>query len=166
MAHGLLTPAAVVDGEVTVHDRSGRNRGFSVVSSDSKSFFVKFSPSGDGLLTREAAILLAARHAAMPELYCSAPDEGALVLGLVDGAHTLRDHQARGRFSQRVARALGHTPAAVHGQDPVDSAAPLPYGLGLHRPPLAWLREISEAGLTLVKRIQADRRLVGALDEL
>jgi aminoglycoside phosphotransferase (APT) family kinase protein len=167
----LLSIASIVDGDLAIHDLSRRHVSFGVVSDSGPSYFVKLQqPHGTDAIAREAAFYTAiqprraARH--LPVFYDYDPGFGALVLEFVEGARSLADHHARGRFSTRVARAMGRVLAELHCEAVIGCDAIRPYGLAVHRPAVSWLREMSEANVQLVKRIQAAPGVCAVLNEV
>jgi aminoglycoside phosphotransferase len=176
MALGLVSPATVVAGDLAVHDASRRNRNFKVVSDRAPSFLVKqgFGAEGRATVANEAAVysVLATggpdlgRH--VPQFHGWDPDHAMIVLELVESAHSLTEHQARGRFSRQVARSVGRALGALHAI-PVEEA-PLnptaPFALSVHRPEVSWLRDISEANIELIKLLQGAPGVPELLDEL
>ena len=179
MASGLVSPATVVAGDLAIHDVSRRNRNFKVVSDRSPSFLVKqgFGTEGQATLANEAAVyeVLASqgpelgRH--VPQFHAWEPDHAMIVLELVESAHSLTDHQARGRFSRQVARSVGRALGALHsirvepGQ-PAGLYAMTPFAISVHRPEVSWLRDISEANIELIKLLQSATDVPELLDEL
>jgi aminoglycoside phosphotransferase (APT) family kinase protein len=175
----LVSPATIVAGDLAVHDASRRNRNFKVVSDGAPSFLVKqgFGAEGRATLTNEAAVyrVLASggpdlvRH--VPQFHGWDPDHAMLVLELVESAHSLTEHQARGRFSQQVARSVGRALGALHAipvepNDPTGLYPTAPFALSVHRPEVSWLRDISEANIELIKLLQGAPGLPELLDEL
>jgi aminoglycoside phosphotransferase (APT) family kinase protein len=179
MATGLLSPATVVAGDLAIHDASRRNRNFKVVSERGPSFLVKqgFGAEGRATVANEAVVYQAlatrgpslTRH--VPQFFGYDPDHGMIVLELVESAHSLTDHQARGRFSQQVARSVGRALGALHGEAPPPDArgrmyATAPFALSVHRPEVSWLRDISEANIELIKLLQGAPGVPELLDEV
>jgi hypothetical protein len=179
LGRGLLSPKAIVDGDLSIYDVSRRNRNFKLVSHGGPSFLVKqgFDREGRATLANEAAVYeaLAANGARvrrfLPELHAHEPDRGLLVLELVTDARTLTEHQSRGRFSTGVAAGVGRALGALHSESgdlPEDARryAVLPFGLSVHRPAVAWLRDLSAANVELIKRLQGAAGLVESLEEV
>jgi aminoglycoside phosphotransferase (APT) family kinase protein len=179
MATGLLSPATIVAGDLAIHDASRRNRNFKVVSERGPSFLVKqgFGAEGRATVANEAAVyqVLAARAPDLgryvPRFYGHDPEQAMIVLELVESAHSLTEHQARGRFSQQVARSVGRALGALH-RDGADASLQArlqptsPFALSVHRPEVSWLRDISEANIELIKLLQGAPGVPEMLDEL
>src|SRR4051794_1914691 len=121
----LVSPATIVAGDLNIHDASRRNRNFKVVSDSGPSFLVKqgFGGEGRATLANEAAVYqVLASHGRdlgryIPQFHGWDPDQAMIVLELVESAHSLTEHQARGRFSRQVARSVGRALGVPHGID-------------------------------------------------
>lgn len=177
LRRGLLSPGAIVRGDIRVVTTERRNRNFKVVASIGPSYLVKQAKNAETVhsLTHEAAVLGAlyerrdrlSRH--LPTRADFDPDLVILVLGLVPDAESLHDaNLRRRRFSAREARSAGRVLALVHGRPPPfelrDGA--LPATLLLHRPRLGLLTDLSRGNLRLLEAAQSDREFNEALDEL
>ena len=167
---GLLTPAHVVDGDVTVTEASRRNRNFTVTTAGGPGFLLKQGVGTERILTvgNEAlAYRLVGealeRMGARPVLArCFGFDDDAhiLVLELVPDALNLRAyHQQSGRFSTAIAARLGDAISSVHRavtpgtHTGASSRAPWTLAL-IHVPDLSVLREISMGNLHLIRVVQ------------
>lgn len=121
---GLLDPAAVLDGELTVRDASSRNRNYRVQTSDGSGYVLKqgVGPDTQATVANEAAVYhrLALGdvqlNGLMPRFGGYDPDEGLLVLELVRGAEDLHTHHLGGRFSASPAAALGRALGLLHSR--------------------------------------------------
>jgi aminoglycoside phosphotransferase (APT) family kinase protein len=175
MANGLLEPRTVVDGDIAVFDASRRNRNFRVISRSGPSYLVKQAATADGgdTLANEAALYqaLAANgnglRRYLPAFHGYDPSHSLLVLELVQDGRSLAEHQARGRFSAGVAKAVGRALGALHRESAGARGfyPTQPFALSLHRPEVSWLRDISEANVELIKLIQAAPGVTQLLDE-
>ncbi|HET6232252.1 MAG TPA: phosphotransferase [Longimicrobiaceae bacterium] len=127
MEHGLVTPAAVVDGGYAVHDLTRRNRNFRVTLGDGTGLFVKqaqdWTPYSAETIRREAACYRLARtepaYAALGGLLPRDRlwDETAqvLVLELLPGRENLSEyHHRHGRFPLEMATRLGTMLGTYH----------------------------------------------------
>lgn len=176
MARGLLAPRDVVDGALAIRDVSRRNRNFRVTTVDGPSYVVKqgFGAEGRATVTHEAAVYAAlgnldspvARH--MPTCHAWEPDRALLVLELLPRARSLAEHQSRGRFSGSVAASLGRALGALHAATPQPEgvAAQPPSAFWIHRPAVAWMRDLSEANLALIRALQGAAGVPELLDGL
>lgn len=171
----LLTAATVVDGDVVIRDVSRRNRNFLVISGAGPSFFVKQGSALDpfGTTAREAQLYGAAAELAptalpryLPDFHGYWPNGPALVLGAHVKARSLGEHQARGRFSAAVARALGRALACLHATAAPGGRALSPHGLHLHRPTVASLRDMSGGAIEFVKLVQSAPELCSLIDDV
>jgi aminoglycoside phosphotransferase (APT) family kinase protein len=148
------------------------------VSESAPSFLVKqgFGAEGRATLANEAAVyqVLASQGPDLgryvPRFHGWDEEHAMLVLELVESAHSLTEHQARGRFSRQVARSVGRALGALHrirvddGQLALYPAAP--FALSVHRPEVSWLRDISDANVELIKLIQGAPGVSQLLDEV
>lgn len=180
LERGLLSPADVVDGDLTIYDVSRRNRNFRVVSGSGPSYLVKqgFGEEGRVTLANEAGVYAALAAAGgarvtryLPAFHAYDPDAGMIVLELVDSARSLAEHQGRGRFSQAVARDVGRALGTLHRESagvPEEARryARPPFALTIHRPAVSWLRDLSAANVELIKLIQGAPGVPEALDEV
>jgi aminoglycoside phosphotransferase (APT) family kinase protein len=175
---GLISPAAVVDGPLVVHDRSSRNRNYAVKAETGPSLLLKqgIGAAGAHAVAREATVYgrLAAEpalRALVPRPYGYDSRRGILVLELVTDAPDLRSyHHQRRRFPATPGRLLGRALGTLHrvtrsGHDePQPDWAPTP--LLIHRPDLSVMRDASAASLELIKLIQHAPGLPESIDEL
>ena len=166
----LLSPRAVVDGNLRVLDSSRLNRVFLVTAEGERGYVVKVG--GDGV-EHEAAVLARLRSlglaAWLPELV--AYEGGVLVLEAAVGARDLTRHHRRGRFSIALAREVGRALGSLHRLPPT-ALADLPTAVdpgprrGAHRPDLDELNTSSPAVLELIALVQRSGELCARLDEL
>lgn len=183
LAHGLIEPAAIVDGALTVVDRSRRNRVFIVTARQGRRFVIKQARAGEpSAIAREALVLerlvaaaagtRLARH--LPVLAACRGPRDLLVFETRAGAHDLARHHrrdARGRFSRALAGDAGlmlgrlHTlaPKTLHDVPVIDHRG---WGLRMHLVDLDELRTLSAAEIELVEVLQRAGALTDALDEL
>jgi hypothetical protein len=177
MERELLAPDAVLDGDLVVRDASSRNRNYRVETNGAAAYLLKQGIGSEAAATvaNEAAVYRylgtqPALTGILPALYRYEADEGVLVLELIAAAQDLRTHHAStGRFSAGPAAALGTSLGALHRTTrrqatPVPAAAT--WALALAEPPLVILRDISAAGIELVRVIQNAPGLGEALGEL
>jgi hypothetical protein len=168
---GIVKARDVVEDELTIVDRSRRNRVFVVSTGRDRAYVVKQAGTrGEASLAHEVATLrelartrqLADRVPAVV-LY----DAGAAlaVFSTPAGAHDWTVHHRR-RFPTLGARALGHTLAVLHGTH-VNGLAQLHdplWALQLTEPSRELLLDMSTGAQELVARVQADRMLCDRLD--
>jgi aminoglycoside phosphotransferase (APT) family kinase protein len=174
----LLSRRSIVAGALRIGDVSSRNRNVRVVGGEAgESYLVKQGIVADSAhtLANEAALYRrlsrggAALSASVPRLHGYDPTDGVLILEWIAGGEDLERVVAdRGRCPPVLAAALGRALAAVHGvaRDGEELRDDAPWVLALHRPPLEALRYLSAGSIELVKRLQADAALCGALDAL
>lgn len=169
LARGLIHPRAVVEGGLTVDDRSHLNRVFLVAADGERHLVVK---AGAGV-AREAAVIerlrpVAALTHALPRVLAHDRTGQVLVLEADPGARDLLRHHARGRFSRSLAAEAGRSLARLHALPPaaLDGVAPLPPAAPPHRPDLATLRSLSGAAIELTAIVQRSGELCAELDEL
>jgi aminoglycoside phosphotransferase (APT) family kinase protein len=176
LRRGLLTPEAVVGGELVVRELSSRNSNFAVEASAGPSYLVKQDRSADGRATvaREAAVYQELERrgrelcAHLPRFVEFDPEEGALVLELLRDAEDLRARQLRlDAFPAALGRALGQALGTLHQEMWASyPEAPPPWILSIHRPDTGVFRDVSAANLELIKIVQNADGLGEALDEL
>jgi hypothetical protein len=139
MDRGLLSPAEVVDGDVSIANLSRRNRNFRVIRGARPGLFIKqphdWEPFSADTLRREASCYTLARDdegfAALGPLLPRFVDFDAassvLVLELLPSDETLGDYHRRlGHFPLEMARALGGMLGRYHrgaGAQRADAAA-------------------------------------------
>jgi aminoglycoside phosphotransferase (APT) family kinase protein len=177
---GLIEPSAVRPGRVDVQDASRRNIVYRATSERGSTYVVKHSRnSGDPGLAREADVVRRLRSAAaetglrdvLPELVAYDDRDQVLVFQSPAGGRTMREHQARGRFSAALAGAAGRTLARLHSMPP-EAVGQRPPGLDptwplfWHRPRGQLLFEHSRAAFSLLRLVQESQALCEALDEL
>jgi aminoglycoside phosphotransferase (APT) family kinase protein len=172
LQRGLVGTQSLVEDDLAVIDASRRNTNFKVVREQGTSYLIKqgVGPERAATVDNEAAVyrlLHAAKEGTLfrpflPEVLLHSPDEHILVLELLKGARHLGEYHLPGRFSTRVAVALGKALGALHSI-PMDSMAgeaasirrrPPPLMLSIHRPTLRFCHEISSANLELVRTVQ------------
>jgi aminoglycoside phosphotransferase (APT) family kinase protein len=169
LACGLIHPRAVVDGGLTIDDRSHLNRVFLVSADGERRLLVKV---GKGV-AREAAVIerlrpIAALTDALPRLVAHDRAEQLLVLEAAPGARDLVRHHAGGRFSRSLAAEAGRSLARLHALPPEvlgGVAPPLP-AAPPHRPDLDGLRTLSGAAIELTRIVQRSSEFCADLDEI
>lgn len=175
IARDLLSPRNVVDGGLAIRDVSRRNRNFRVTTDDGPSYLVKqgFGAEGRATVSHEAAVYsaLGSRDGRLrrylPVCHAWEPDQALLVLELLPRARSLAEHQARGRFSGAVAAALGRALGTLHAAQPrSERGGEPPSAFWIHRPAVAWMRDLSEANLALIRALQGSPGVADLLDEL
>jgi aminoglycoside phosphotransferase (APT) family kinase protein len=176
---GLLTPAAIVDGEVRVLDASSRNLNFKVESSLGSSYLVKqgLGPDAVATVAREAGVYeyLSRKDGVrpyLPDFHGYDVERQVLVLELIRAGTDLRSyHLRRGRFEVGVADSLGRALGALHRAttftvEPAPAPDRAPFVLYLHRPDGRIFRDLSATSIELIKIIQHAPSLPGRLDGL
>ncbi len=169
LLRGLIHPRAVVEGALTVDDRSHLNRVFLVAADGERHLVVKV---GAGV-AREAAVLerlrpVAALSRALPRVVDHDRAEQVLVLEAAPGARDLVRHHARGRFSRCLAAEAGRSLARLHalGPETLAGVAPLLPAAPPHRPDLDGLRALSGAAIELTRIVQRSVEFCADLDEI
>ena len=176
---GLLGPEAVLDGDLAIRDVSSRNRNFRVETRDGPSYLLKqaLSPDAASTVAHEAGVYyrLSRETAAMsphvPRFWGYDDEERVLVLELIEDAEDMRTlHLRTGWFSAGPAAALGSALGTLHrstGAEPAaPGAAPPPWVLWVHRPDARVFRDVSAAGLELIRVVQGAAGFARALDRL
>lgn len=178
IARGLVSAAAVVDGELWVEDVSRRNHNVKVMSPQGPGYLVKqgVGPDEQKTIAHEAAAYsyfsstgtTFLRH--LPRFHAYDPQQHLLILELLPNARDLGAYHARRRhFSARTGAALGAALAALH-QLPVAGAGLFaqrqPWALTLHRPSLALVESASAAQLQLIAIVQQGRAFGRLLDDI
>jgi aminoglycoside phosphotransferase (APT) family kinase protein len=179
LERSLLDPAAVLDGELAIHDASSRNRNYRVEYRGGPSYLIKQPVADDGIWTvaNEAGIYHRLADGAdsmapyLPRFYGYDPDERVLVLELLQDAEDLRRfHMRTGDFAVGPAALVGSALGVLHrttetrpDADVSDSAA---WILSVHRPDARLFRDVSAAGLELIRVIQGAVGFPAALDRL
>ena len=177
LERGILDPEAVVEGRLTIRRRDGRNVNFALTSERGPGLFVKHGIGRDGLgmIEREARAYTALRTGGGAALAGFLPpvrefdrERSLLVLEHVGDGRTLRDQHRSGRYSLRVASAVGGALAAIHDTPPPagtpdDGPA---WILRLHQPWVSWIRDASAASLRLMEAVQSRPEFGERLDAL
>jgi Phosphotransferase enzyme family len=184
----LVSAESIVEGDLAVVDASRRNRNFKVLSERGPSYLLKqgLGPEGRATVAHEAAVYdLLSRaeddsgglnNGYLPRCYAYDTKEHVLVLELLRDAQDLGEyHTRRGRFSVRVAAAMGDALAWLHdpkriGANGLGKASPFSgapaWPLTIHRPDLGIFRNASNAIIDLVGIVQGSTELCRLLDEL
>ncbi|MGW3345929.1 phosphotransferase family protein [Nonomuraea rubra] len=172
-----VPPEAVVDGSLTLADVSRRNQNVLVSGEPSVELFVK---QGGDSLAHEAAVYdllgsLGRRRGgirdAVPRCHAYDPDGGVLVLQSLPGALDLTSYHARARrFPASLGTRLGVALADLHDRAaeavrsrPGRFSGRIPWVLALDRPGTAFYREMSNAGVELVRILQSSVPMRAAL---
>jgi hypothetical protein len=126
IGRGLLSPGAVVAGDLVVLESSRRNRNFKVIRTAGPGLFVKQirEMQADAMLTlrREAACYDLARsdpalQRVMPRLIAYDPLRHVLILELVAEAESLAEYHARHRaFPEGIGQMLGEALGLYHAR--------------------------------------------------
>lgn len=175
----LLGPEAVVDGDLQISDVSSRNRNFRVETRDGPCYLLKQGTTAEAVATvaHEASVygrLAAAEPTLIVHLprFCGYdPADGVLVLELVRDAEDLRSrHLGAGIFSVNPAALLGSALGTLHrttrGLDRSGLQAGTPWVLWAHRPDSRLFRDVSAAGLELIRIVQGSEGFPQALERL
>jgi len=179
---GLLSPTAVLDEELTVWDASSRNRNYRVQMRDGSGYLLKqgIGPDARATVANEAMVYNRLSLAdvelsgLLPAFGGYDPDEGLLVLALVRDAQDFHTHHLGGHFSVAPAAALGRALGLLHARTRqlADDAhaqagwATAPWVLSLHRPDANIFRDVSAAGLELIRIVQRTEGFGDLLDDL
>lgn len=181
VCRGLLSSAAVVDGQVVVRDASRRNRNFKVISETTTSYMLKqrIGMSGMRMLAHEASAYRRFHSLALanelgryvPPFHGYDEERDIIILGLLPEAESLLDYQRnRGRFPTSFAKVLGRALGALHrlpvGSEESGVTGQAAWVLSVHRPWLNDLRQISNANLELIKLLQRSAEFCSLLDHL
>jgi Ser/Thr protein kinase RdoA (MazF antagonist) len=178
LGRGLLGPEALLDGDLVIRDASSRNRNFRVDTRNGPCYLLKQGLTADAVaavaheaqiyeqLGQEGAVL----SPYLPKSHGYDPVAGVLALELVQDAEDLRMFNLRtGRFSAGPAAALGAALGTLHRSTtmPLASAPTLvPWILMVHRPDARLFREVSAAGLELIRIVQGAEGFPDALDRV
>jgi thiamine kinase-like enzyme len=171
---GLISPRAVVEGQVVIRDLSRRNHNFAVECSRGPSFLVKQGLGADGRagITHEAVVYrtLSAVPGLGPYLTCLLdyePREHILVLELLPRARDLHNHcRQLGRFPIGKATAIADALGILHTltrEEPRYAPSEPPSVLRLHLPDLTMLHELSGPAIELLQAVQRIQGLADAL---
>jgi hypothetical protein len=175
LARGLIGPDAILDDALVVRDASSRNRNFRVETANG-GYLLKqgLGAEAQATVANEAAVYaqlarVPGLQAFVPRLYGYEPNDGVLVLELADGAVDLRTHHAAGTFSASLGSALGTALGGLHREtrQPAEPTPTVATGaLWMHEPPLGILRDISSAGLEVLRIVQTAPAMGDALEGL
>lgn len=182
---GYLSADAFVDGSVRIVEVSRRNRNFKVFSDRGRSYLVKQGISQPGKMTVAHESGVYRRLDVMPGIDRFRPhlpafhgyddSQGILILELLEDAEDFREyHMRRGRFSTKIAAALGAALSALHRLPlptewkSTDYNLPvrIPWVLGIHQPGINIFRDTCAANMQLIRIIQSTPELVLMLDQL
>lgn len=180
----LVSEEDVVRGNLTVLGIPRRNHNFKVLRRGRPGYLIKQGVGPDRAVTvaHEARVyrLLRAKSYGdrvqhyLPRLYGYDTRSHVLILELLAGAETLREHYVRcGRCPVHVGAALGHALGALHRLPPShlgaefrQTAGRRPWVLGCHRPTLGLLQAVSAPHVEIVKTVQRHHAFCAALDRL
>lgn len=181
----LLSPYAVVNGEVAIEDDSRRNVNLKVRSSVGPSYFIKVGAASGQIetLSNEAfiyEILVGCTRSDLsgyrPEFVRYDADCAVLVLRLLDEAFSFWQCYASHSHPPLAAHAeLGGALGLLHKVSAEDLVQPhrphrfpidRPWVLSIHRPSINLLPELSNANIELIKIIQDFPALCEGLDLL
>lgn len=178
---GLITPAAIVDGELSITDLTGDRDTFAARLAAGDGFVVKLgtTPERNAAIGREHdqyQYLMRATHAHLqrylPHSYGYDTATRALVLQLLPGWRSLLEQQrATGRFSTRTAATVGVALATLHqlGFPAASERGTLPmtpWAMQLHRPTAVVLRSASSVSQRWIALLQRFPELGNELDRL
>jgi Ser/Thr protein kinase RdoA (MazF antagonist) len=177
LERGLLGPEALLDGDLVIRDASSRNRNYRVETRNGPCYLLKQgqSPEAAATVAHEAMVYQRLTQgdqeltAYLPGFYGYDGSEGVLVLELVRDATDMRTlHLNTGRFSAAPAATLGSALGVLHRTTRVAEPRPTtaPWALWIHRPDARLFRDVSAAGLELVKIIQSAPGFPEVLDRL
>jgi Phosphotransferase enzyme family len=185
LRHALITPAAIVEGDLTLADLSRRNHIIRVTTNEGTCYLLKQNASRDGaigvaheaatyrLLESSVGCRELSRH--LPRCIRYDSDECLLVLELVPNAEDLFTyHSRRGSFPTSLAKTLGTALSAVHrygtsaleGETSGKFSGRLPWVLCLDQPGLAIFRDLSGANLQVIRVLQSSPEFRDQLKEL
>jgi thiamine kinase-like enzyme len=183
-ARGLISLAAVVDGDLALVEVPRRNRNLKVLIRNGRSYFVKqaVDRSSRQSVAREAdfyrfiSSLPNGLHQYLPNFYGHDSETHLLVLELAPASRDLSEHyECAHRLSLPLARQTGCALAELHklrdshqsgmsfGQG---ATADTPWVLSLDQPSVAILGRASAANLKLIRIIQGFTGFVEALQRL
>ncbi|MGZ6604201.1 MAG: aminoglycoside phosphotransferase family protein [Solirubrobacteraceae bacterium] len=176
LERGLLGPEAVLDGDLTIRDASSRNRNFRVETREGPGYILKQGLTAEAIATvaHEADVYRRLSNGAdglnghIPRFFGYDPSHGVLALELVRDAEDLRTlHLRTGRFSAGPSAIVGSALGLLHRATQLPAAqAPPPWILWVHRPDARVFRDISAAGLELIRIVQSSAGFPDALDGL
>jgi aminoglycoside phosphotransferase (APT) family kinase protein len=184
LQHDLITPANVIEGDITISDASRRHHNLRVTQRDGGGYLLKqgVGAARAAAVAHEAAIYQSLGRSVhgfrpyLPRFVAYDVKLNILVLELVGGAENLRDyHMRRGHFSLTLARRMGRVLAALHrlmigGQNGLPHESPMagraPWILSIHRPSIRVSQEYSAGNLELIRTVQSFPEYCRHLDEL
>ena len=179
LERGLLGPEAVLDGDLTIRDASSRNRNYRAETREGPGYLLKQGLTQDAVasVAHEAGVyhqlsqVRSGLNGHIPRFFGYDPTSAVLVLELVRDAEDLRTlHLRTGRFSAGPAAILGQALGLLHTTpgtpDGEAAAAPAPWVLWVHRPDARVFRDISAAGLELIRIVQGSAGFPDALNDL
>lgn len=174
----LLDPGAVLDDDLIIRDASSRNHVHRVQTRTGPGFLIKQPATDDAVWTiaNEASVYhrlttaLGAMRAFVPGFLGYDPDEQLLVLELLADAQDLRAVHTTGAFSPHAASLVGRALGTLHRETTIDGATVEPddaaWILWIDRPDARVFRDVSAAGLELIRIVQGTEGFAEALDAL
>jgi hypothetical protein len=182
----LIDEEQIVDGALAVTNVSRRNHNFKIINRSGRSYFIKqgVGPEKSRTVAHEADVYLFLQSIAhanqmlrvLPRFFGYEPNHSILILELAPDAQSLIEyHGSSGRFSKRLASAIGNAlgvfhrltgNAKVREQYSQRHSSHLPFGLHLHRPDLSLFKHASQGCLEVVKMIQQSKELSEFLDSI
>jgi hypothetical protein len=187
MRRGLLSRAAVVDGDVVVADLSSRHQNSLVMRTEGPGYFVKeaqpWQPASVQTLLREASCYqiahgeraLSPLASLMPKLHVWDPQRHMLVLELLPEAENLADvYRRTSGIPEKIAARLGTALGTYHSRAArVDQAAwtnvfprQQPWVLSFHQQNPAAVANLSAANAQMLSIIQRYPEFPKALDAI
>lgn len=180
LRHGLISPASIVRGQVVVEDTSSRNSNRRVSRQRGAHYLLKQSTgtAQDATVQREARVyesLARIRQfsANLVRFFGYDAEEKVLILENLRDVHDLARHFSEGgKLTMSLSRAIGRALGLLHQIDvtrldpDVALQSEAPWILSIHRPSLAFLRDVSAGNLELIRLIQATPSFCENLDAM
>jgi hypothetical protein len=185
LRRGLITEAAIVDGNLVVRDASRRNLNFQIISENGPCYLLKqgMGPGEIETVAHEAAIYQrlqlsngdsgVSRY--LPRFFGYDAQECIFIVEFLRDAQTLREyHDHRGRFPVALAAAMGTALSTLHrldvGERDTENSSTVkisPPGIfSIHSPDLGMLQQLSGATIQAIKIIQGFPEFCELLDQL
>jgi Ser/Thr protein kinase RdoA (MazF antagonist) len=188
LQRGLLTPDAVVDGDLMVLEAPRRNRNFKITTKRQPGLFVKqvqdWDPHAIATVQREAWCYTLAKTVPelstlkemLPDFRSYDPQRHVLVLDLLSGFENLAEYHARlGKFPVEIAALLADVLGSYHRETkdklehlPQASVFPrmVPWVLSIHQQQPGWFQSLSAANSQLLGIVKKYDEFATALDKL
>jgi Ser/Thr protein kinase RdoA (MazF antagonist) len=177
LERGLLGPEALLDGDLAIADVSSRNRNFRVETREGPCYLLKqgMTPEAGAMVAHEASVYQQLGQGGdglsgyLPRYHGYDHEHGVLVLELVRDAQSLRSLYLSSSLPSAgpaaiLGSALGALHLATHTQSPMPVPAAAPWVLWVHRPDARLFRDVSAAGLELIRIVQGAEGFGEALD--